>query len=93
MLAVARILRTGARLLLLDEISEGLAPVIVRKLGEVIRSLRTKGITVVLVEQNFRFAAPLADRFYVMERGKMVKQFAQSELDSQTALLQEFLGV
>jgi branched-chain amino acid transport system ATP-binding protein len=79
--------------LLLDEISEGLAPVIVRKLGEVIRTLRTKGITVVLVEQNFRFAAPLADRFYVMERGKIVKQFTQSELDSQTALLQEFLGV
>ena len=93
MLAVARILRTGARLLLLDEISEGLAPVIVRKLGEVIRALRTKGITVVLVEQNFRFAAPLADRFYVMERGKIVKQFAQSELASQTGLLQEFLGV
>jgi branched-chain amino acid transport system ATP-binding protein len=93
MLAVARILRTGARLLLLDEISEGLAPVIVRKLGEVIRSLRAKGITVVLVEQNFRFAAPLADRFYVMERGKMVKQFAQSELASQMGLLQEFLGV
>jgi branched-chain amino acid transport system ATP-binding protein len=93
MLAVARILRTGARLLLLDEISEGLAPVIVRKLGEVIRTLRTKGITVVLVEQNFRFAAPLADRFYVMERGQIVKQFAQSELASQTALLQEFLGV
>jgi branched-chain amino acid transport system ATP-binding protein len=93
MLAVARILRTGARLLLLDEISEGLAPVIVRKLGEVIRTLRTKGITVVLVEQNFRFAAPLADRFYVMERGQIVKQFARSELASQTALLQEFLGV
>jgi len=93
MLAVARILRTGARLLLLDEISEGLAPVIVRKLGEVIRTLRTKGMTVVLVEQNFRFAAPLADRFYVMERGKIVKQFAQSELASQTGLLQEFLGV
>ncbi|HEV7359284.1 MAG TPA: ABC transporter ATP-binding protein [Steroidobacteraceae bacterium] len=93
MLAVARILRTGARLLLLDEISEGLAPVIVQKLGEVIRTLRKKGITVVLVEQNFRFAAPLADRFYVMERGKIVKQFAQSELASQMGLLQEFLGV
>jgi branched-chain amino acid transport system ATP-binding protein len=93
MLAVARILRTGARLLLLDEISEGLAPVIVQKLGEVIRTLRAKGITVVLVEQNFRFAAPLADRFYVMERGKIVKQFAQSELASQMGLLQEFLGV
>ncbi len=93
MLAVARILRTGARLLLLDEISEGLAPVIVQKLGEVIRTLRAKGMTVVLVEQNFRFAAPLADRFYVMERGKIVKQFAQSELASQMGLLQEFLGV
>jgi branched-chain amino acid transport system ATP-binding protein len=93
MLAVARILRTGARLLLLDEISEGLAPVIVRKLGEVIRTLRTKGMTVVLVEQNFRFAAPLADRFYVMERGRIVKQFAQSELAAQTGLLREFLGV
>jgi branched-chain amino acid transport system ATP-binding protein len=93
MLAVARILRTGARLLLLDEISEGLAPVIVQKLGDVIRTLRAKGMTVVLVEQNFRFAAPLADRFYVMERGKIVKQFAQSELASQMGLLQEFLGV
>ena len=93
MLAVARILRTGARLLLLDEISEGLAPVIVQKLGEVIRTLRQKGFTVVLVEQNFRFAAPLADRFYVMEHGKIVKQFAKSELAAQTGLLQEFLGV
>ena len=93
MLAVARILRTGARLLLLDEISEGLAPVIVRKLGDVIRTLRQKGITVVLVEQNFRFAAPLADRFYVMEHGRIVKQFGQSELASQMGLLQEFLGV
>jgi branched-chain amino acid transport system ATP-binding protein len=93
MLAVARILRTGARLLLLDEISEGLAPVIVQKLGEVIRTLRAKGFTVVLVEQNFRFAAPLADRFYVMERGRIVKQFAQAELASQTGLLYEYLGV
>jgi branched-chain amino acid transport system ATP-binding protein len=93
MLAVARILRTGARLLLLDEISEGLAPVIVQKLGEVIRTLRAKGMTVVLVEQNFRFAAPLADRFYVMEHGRIVKQFRQSELGSQMGLLQEFLGV
>ena len=93
MLALARILRTGARLLLLDEISEGLAPVVVQKLGDVIRTLRAKGFTVVLVEQNFRFAAPLADRFYVMEHGRMVKQFDQSELASQTGLLQEFLGV
>ena len=93
MLAVARILRTGARLLLLDEISEGLAPVIVQKLGEVIRTLRAKGFTVVLVEQNFRFAAPLADRFYVMESGRIVKHFRQSELSSQVGLLHEYLGV
>jgi branched-chain amino acid transport system ATP-binding protein len=93
MLAVARILRTGARLLLLDEISEGLAPVIVQKLGEVIRALRGKGFTVVLVEQNFRFAAPLADRFYVMEHGRMVKEFAQAELHANMGLLQKFLGV
>lgn len=93
MLAVARILRTGARLLLLDEISEGLAPVIVQKLGDLIRALRAKGFTVVLAEQNFRFAAPLADRFYVMEGGRIVKQFEQSELDSQMGLLHEFLGV
>jgi len=93
MLAIARILRTGARLLLLDEISEGLAPVIVQKLGEVIRTLREKGFTVVLVEQNFRFAAPLADRFYVMESGRIVKQFQQSELRSQVGLLHEYLGV
>ena len=93
MLAVARILRTGARLLLLDEISEGLAPVIVQKLGDVIRTLRAKGFTVVLVEQNFRFAAPLADRFYVMESGRIVKQFERAELDSQMGLLHEYLGV
>jgi branched-chain amino acid transport system ATP-binding protein len=93
MLAVARILRTGARLLLLDEISEGLAPVIVQKLGDVIRTLRSKGFTVVLVEQNFRFAAPLADRFYVMEHGRIVKEFAQAELSTNMRLLQEFLGV
>src|SRR5690606_10317073 len=80
MLAVARILRTGARLLLLDEISEGLAPVIVQKLAEMILALKQKGYTIVLVEQNFRFAAPLADRFYVMEHGKVVKEFAQQEL-------------
>jgi branched-chain amino acid transport system ATP-binding protein len=93
MLAVARILRTGARLLLLDEISEGLAPVIVQRLGEMIRMIKAKGYTVVLVEQNFRFAAPLADRFYIMEHGKIVKQFAQRELQDNMAMLQEFLGV
>jgi branched-chain amino acid transport system ATP-binding protein len=93
MLAVARILRTGARLLLLDEISEGLAPVIVQSLAEVIRTLKSKGYTVILVEQNFRFAAPLADRFYVMERGKIVEQFAQAELASRMGMLREYLGV
>ena len=93
MLAVARILRTGARLLLLDEISEGLAPVIVQKLAETIRTLKAKGYTVVLVEQNFRFAAPLADRFYVMEHGRIVQQFAQAELAANTKMLQEYLGV
>lgn len=93
MLAVARILRTGARLLLLDEISEGLAPVIVQKLGEMILSLKDKGYTIVLVEQNFRFAAPLADRFYVMEHGQIVKHFAQAELSQNMGMLQEYLGV
>jgi branched-chain amino acid transport system ATP-binding protein len=93
MLAVARILRTGARLLLLDEISEGLAPVIVQKLGEVIRSLKSRGFTVVLAEQNFRFAAPLADRFYVMEHGRIVRHFEQAQLASQMGMLREFLGV
>jgi len=93
MLAVARILRTGARLLLLDEISEGLAPVIVQKLAEVIRTLKSKGFTVVLVEQNFRFAAPLADRFYVMENGRIVRQFEQAQLASQMGMLREWLGI
>ena len=93
MLAVARILRTGARLLLLDEISEGLAPVIVQKLAEMIRSLKAKGYTVVLVEQNFRFAAPLADRFYIMEHGKIVKEFEQHQLAENMGMLQEYLGV
>jgi branched-chain amino acid transport system ATP-binding protein len=93
MLAVGRILRTGARLLLLDEISEGLAPVIVQKLGEMIRTLKSKGFTVVLVEQNFRFAAPLADRFYVMERGRILRHFEQAQLASHRGMLQEFLGV
>jgi branched-chain amino acid transport system ATP-binding protein len=93
MLAVARILRTGARLLLLDEISEGLAPVIIEKLGAMIRTLKSKGFTVLLAEQNFRFAAPLADRFYVMERGRIVQQFERHELASQTGMLQEYLGI
>ncbi len=93
MLAMARILRTGARLLLLDEISEGLAPVIVQKLGEVIRALKEKEFTVLLVEQNFRFAAPLADRMYIVERGQVVAEIARAELDEKRELLQEYLGV
>jgi branched-chain amino acid transport system ATP-binding protein len=93
MLAVGRILRTGAKLLLLDEISEGLAPVIVQALARMIRMLREKGFTIVMVEQNFRFAAPLADRFYVMEHGRIVEGFAASELDAKMGMLHEFLGV
>jgi branched-chain amino acid transport system ATP-binding protein len=93
MLAVARILRTGARLLLLDEISEGLAPVIVQTLSRTIRALREKGYTIVLAEQNFRFAAPLADRCYVMEHGRIVERFDAAELPSKMTQLHEFLGV
>jgi len=93
MLALARILRTGARLLLLDEISEGLAPVIVRALSHTIRRLRERGYTIVMVEQNFRFAAPLADRFYIMERGRIVAGFAACELQAKMPLLHQFLGV
>jgi branched-chain amino acid transport system ATP-binding protein len=93
MLAVARILRTGAKVLLLDEISEGLAPVIVQALARTIRMLRGRGFTIVMVEQNFRFAAPLADRFYVMEHGRIVEGFAAGELQAKTALLKEYLGV
>ena len=93
MLAVARILRTGARLLLLDEISEGLAPVIVQGLAKMIRTLKAKGYTIVMVEQNFRFAAPLADRFYVMEHGQIVETFAASELNAKMPVLTELLGV
>jgi len=93
MLAVARILRTGARLLLLDEISEGLAPVIVRKLGDMVRTLRQRGFTILLVEQNFRFAAPLADRFYVLEHGRVVDGFAAAQLPARADRLGELLGV
>lgn len=93
MLAVARILRTGARLLLLDEISEGLAPVIVQKLAEVVRTLRQQGYTIVMVEQNFRFAAPLADRFLVMEHGRIIQSFTQAELPERMHDLHEYLGV
>lgn len=93
MLAVARILRTGANLLLLDEISEGLAPVIVQALGRMIKMLKAKGYTIVMVEQNFRFAAPLADRFYVVEHGQIVEHFDAAELQSKQAVLTELLGV
>ena len=93
MLAVARILRTGAKLLLLDEISEGLAPVIVRKLSQTIHELRGRGYTIVMVEHNFRFAAPLADRFYIMEHGRIVQSFTASEIRDRLATVHEFLGV
>ena len=93
MLAVARILRTGAHLLLLDEISEGLAPVIVQALARMIKTLKSKGYTIVMVEQNFRFAAPLADRFYVMEHGRMVEKFDASQLNEKMPVLHELLGV
>jgi branched-chain amino acid transport system ATP-binding protein len=93
MLSVARILRTGAKLLLLDEISEGLAPVIVQALGRAIRTLREKGLTIVMVEQNFRFAAPLADRFYVIEHGQVIETFGAGELESKKGMLHEVLGI
>ena len=93
MLAMARILRTGAKILLLDEITEGLAPVIVQTLGRVIQTLKAKGLTIILVEQNFRFAAPLADRHYVMEHGKIVAVVNRHELADKAAMLHEFLGV
>ena len=93
MLAVARILRTGARLLLLDEMSEGLAPVIVQKLAEMVLALRKQGYTIVMVEQNFRFAAPLADRFFVMEHGRIQQAFSQTQLPENLERLHEYLGV
>lgn len=93
MLALARILRTGANILLLDEITEGLAPVIVQKLGEVLGQLKERGLTILLVEQNFRFAAPIADRHYVMEHGHIVEQVQAEELEAKTELLNTYLGV
>ena len=93
MLAMARVLRTGANLLLLDEITEGLAPVIVQVLGRIIVKLKERGFTIVLVEQNFRFAAPLADRHYVVEHGRIAESFPASELEAKTAMLHEYLGV
>jgi branched-chain amino acid transport system ATP-binding protein len=93
MLAMARILRTGANMLLLDEITEGLAPVIVEKLGEVLIALKNKGLTIVLVEQNFHFAAPLADRHYVVEHGQIVEEISANELSAKQSVLDGYLGV
>jgi branched-chain amino acid transport system ATP-binding protein len=93
MLAVARILRTGAEILLFDEITEGLAPVIVQALGRVIRTLKERGYTIILVEQNFRFAAPLADRHYVMEHGRIAAMVRKEELEAKLETLHEYLGV
>ena len=93
MLAIARILRTGARLLLLDEPTEGLAPVIIKQIGDTIGSLKAQGFTILLVEQNFHFAATLADRYYVMEHGRIVDHFAATELKANTEKLHDYLGV
>jgi branched-chain amino acid transport system ATP-binding protein len=93
MLAIARILRTGARLLLLDEPTEGLAPVIIQQIGKTIRALKSQGFTILLVEQNFRFASTVADRYYVMEHGKVVESFANAELDANAEKLHDYLGV
>ncbi|WP_027859299.1 ABC transporter ATP-binding protein [Marinobacterium jannaschii] len=93
MLAMARILRTGANILLLDEITEGLAPVIVKKLAEVLLMLKERGLTILLVEQNFRFAAPIADRHYVMEHGHIVEEVLADELEAKAEMLNTYLGV
>ena len=93
MLAIGRILRTGARLLLLDEPTEGLAPVIIQQIGKTIRSLKEQGFTILLVEQNFRFASTVADRYYVMEHGRIIDQFANAELEANVEKLHDYLGV
>jgi branched-chain amino acid transport system ATP-binding protein len=93
MLAIGRILRTGARTLLLDEPTEGLAPVIIQQIGKTIRSLKQQGFTILLVEQNFRFASTVADRYYIMEHGRIIDQFANAELDANVEKLHEYLGV
>ncbi len=93
MLAIARILRTGARLLLLDEPTEGLAPVIIQQIGNTIRALKQEGFTILLVEQNFRFAATVADRYYVMEHGRIVDRLHSSELEENLGKLHDYLGV
>jgi branched-chain amino acid transport system ATP-binding protein len=93
MLAIARILRTGARLLLLDEPTEGLAPVIIQQIGKTIRTLKEQGFTILLVEQNFRFAQTVADRYYVMEHGKIIDKLLNSEVEANLEKLHEYLGV
>jgi branched-chain amino acid transport system ATP-binding protein len=93
MLAIGRILRTGARLLLLDEPTEGLAPVIIQQIGKTIRTLKEQGFTIVLVEQNFRFASTLADRYYILENGRVMEEFANTELEANLNKLHEYLGV
>jgi branched-chain amino acid transport system ATP-binding protein len=93
MLAIARILRTGARLLLLDEPTEGLAPVIIQQIGKTIRALKEQQFTILLVEQNFRFASTVADRYYIMEHGRIIDKFANSELDANLGKLHDYLGV
>ncbi len=93
MLAIARILRTGARLLLLDEPTEGLAPVIIQQIGHTIGTLKSQGFTILLVEQNFRFAATVADRYYVMEHGRIVDHFANDQLKNNMEKLHDYLGV
>jgi branched-chain amino acid transport system ATP-binding protein len=93
MLAMARMLRTGVKMLLLDEPTEGLAPVIVQRIGEVLAELKARGMTILLVEQNFRFARRIADRFYLMEHGKITAGFPVAELDDHMALLSDVLGV
>ena len=93
MLAIARILRTGSRLLLLDEPTEGLAPVIIEQIGKTIRALKQAGFTILLVEQNFRFAATIADRFYVMDHGQIIDTFSSAELDANMDKLHTYLGV
>jgi branched-chain amino acid transport system ATP-binding protein len=93
MLAIGRILRTGARLLLLDEPTEGLAPVIIQQIGRTIQALKEQGFTILLVEQNFRFASTVADRYYIMEHGRIIDRFANSELEANVAKLHDYLGV